>query len=68
MKTMYFVTALCAASLFTGNAYGVKQIEVLKRDGHQNEIPLLDNRFRIDSKIDEITLLFLENQVHLLLF
>ncbi len=58
MKTMYFVTALCAASLFTGNAYGVKQVEVLKRDGHQNEIPLLDNRFRIDSKIDEITLLF----------
>ncbi|MBH0020384.1 TIGR03503 family protein [Pseudoalteromonas sp. SWXJ133] len=58
MKTMYFVTALCAASLFTSNAYGVKQVEVLKRDGHQNEIPLLDNRFRIDSDIDEITLLF----------
>ncbi|CAM3034598.1 TIGR03503 family protein [Pseudoalteromonas distincta] len=58
MKTVYFVTALCAASLFTGNAYGVKQVEVLKRDGHQNEIPLLDNRFRIDSDIDEITLLF----------
>ncbi|MFL3652003.1 MAG: TIGR03503 family protein [Pseudoalteromonas sp.] len=58
MKTMYFVSALCAASLFAGSAYGVKQVEVLKRDGHQNEIPLLENRFRIDSKIEEITLLF----------
>jgi uncharacterized protein (TIGR03503 family) len=58
MKTMYFVTALCAATFFTSNAYSVKQVEVLKRDGQQNEIPLLDNRFRIDSQIDEITLIF----------
>ena len=58
MKTMYFVTALCTASFFTSHAYGVKQVEVLKRDGQQNEIPLLENRFRIDSQVDEITLLF----------
>lgn len=58
MKTMYFVSALCAATLFSTNANAVKQVEMLKRDGHQNEIPLLDNRFRIDSQLDEITLLF----------
>ena len=58
MKTFYLVTALVSASFFATSAYGVKQVEVLKRDGRQNEIPLLDNRFRIDSHIDEITLLF----------
>lgn len=34
------------------------KITLLKRDGQHNEIPLLENRFRIDHKIDEITLLF----------
>ncbi|MGO2563003.1 MAG: TIGR03503 family protein, partial [Pseudoalteromonas nigrifaciens] len=58
MKTFYLVTALVSASFFATSAYGVKQVEVLKRDGRQNEIPLLDNRFRIDSKVAEITLLF----------
>ena len=58
MRIMYFVTVLCALSLLSGNAYSAEQVEVLKRDGLQNEIPLLDNRFRIDSQIDEITLLF----------
>ena len=58
MKTIYFVTVLCVASIFTSSAYGVKQVELLKRDGKQNEIPLLDNRFRIDAELDEITLLF----------
>ncbi|MBB1387592.1 TIGR03503 family protein [Pseudoalteromonas sp. SG45-5] len=57
MKTIYFVTVLCVASIFTSSAYGVKQVELLKRDGKQNEIPLLDNRFRIDSNLDKITLL-----------
>ncbi|ESP92936.1 MULTISPECIES: TIGR03503 family protein [Pseudoalteromonas] len=33
-------------------------ITVLKRDGVSNEIPLLDNRFRIDHNVDKITLLF----------
>ncbi|WP_372763300.1 TIGR03503 family protein [Pseudoalteromonas sp.] len=58
MKTMYFVTALLFVSVFSGSAFAVKQVEELKRDGKQNEIPLLDNRFRIDHNIDEITLLF----------
>ncbi|KAA1164315.1 TIGR03503 family protein [Pseudoalteromonas fuliginea] len=58
MKTMCFVTVLIAVSCFTNNAYSAKQVEVLKRDGQQNEIPLLENRFRIDSQVDEITLLF----------
>ena len=58
MKTMYFITVLCATSLFSASAFAVKQVELLKRDGEQNEIPLLDNRFRIDSQLDEITLLF----------
>ncbi|CAM3587743.1 MULTISPECIES: TIGR03503 family protein [Pseudoalteromonas] len=34
------------------------QITMLQRDGKVNEIPLLDNRFRIDYNIEEITLLF----------
>ncbi|RRS08623.1 TIGR03503 family protein [Pseudoalteromonas sp. J010] len=34
------------------------QITMLQRDGKANEIPLLDNRFRIDHNIEEITLLF----------
>lgn len=34
------------------------QITMLERDGEVNEIPLLDNRFRIDHNVEEITLLF----------
>lgn len=34
------------------------KITLLKRDSGQNEIPLLNNRFRIDYKVNEITLLF----------
>ncbi|WP_417709661.1 TIGR03503 family protein [Pseudoalteromonas umbrosa] len=33
-------------------------ITILERDGVSNEIPLLDNRFRIDHNVDKITLLF----------
>nr|WP_063381573.1 TIGR03503 family protein [Pseudoalteromonas luteoviolacea] len=33
-------------------------ITMLERDGVSNEIPLLDNRFRIDHNVDKITLLF----------
>lgn len=55
---MYFVAVLMVLSLFTSNAFAVKQVELLKRNGKENEIPLLDNRFRVDSQIKEITLLF----------
>jgi len=58
MKTMYFLTALCTACLFSNKALAVQQVEMLTRDGQQNEIPILDNRFRIDSNLDSITLLF----------
>lgn len=34
------------------------QITLLERDGKVNEIPLLDNRFRIDHNVKKITLLF----------
>nr|WP_246239938.1 TIGR03503 family protein [Pseudoalteromonas caenipelagi] len=33
-------------------------VTVLERDGVSNEVPLLDNRFRIDHKVDKISLLF----------
>ncbi len=33
-------------------------LKILQRNANQNEIKLLNNRFRIDHKIDEITLLF----------
>nr|WP_248290940.1 TIGR03503 family protein [Pseudoalteromonas arctica] len=42
----------------TSNATSEEKITLLQRVGQQNEIPLLENRFRIDYKIDEITLLF----------
>nr|WP_227008911.1 TIGR03503 family protein [Pseudoalteromonas prydzensis] len=42
----------------TSNATSEDKITLLQRDGQQNEIPLLENRFRIDYKVDEITLLF----------
>ena len=43
---------------FHPDAHSVKQVEELKGSGKQNEIPLLDNRFRVDDKIDEIKLIF----------
>nr|WP_232056526.1 TIGR03503 family protein [Pseudoalteromonas sp. A25] len=33
-------------------------VTVLERDGVSNEVPLLDNRFRIDHKVEKISLLF----------
>ncbi|WP_244390938.1 TIGR03503 family protein [Pseudoalteromonas sp. KAN5] len=42
----------------TSRATSEDKITLLQRDGQQNEIPLLENRFRIDYKVDEITLLF----------
>ena len=36
----------------------IPSITVLKNNRKINEIPLLDNRFRIDHKVEKITLLF----------
>lgn len=33
-------------------------LTMLKRDGVQNEVPLLNNRFRIDYQVDKVTMLF----------
>ncbi|PAJ74357.1 TIGR03503 family protein [Pseudoalteromonas sp. NBT06-2] len=35
-----------------------KALKVIQRDADENEVKLLNNRFRIDHKVDEITLLF----------
>ncbi|KAF7775130.1 hypothetical protein PCIT_a1244 [Pseudoalteromonas citrea] len=40
------------------SAVALPSITLLQRNGKINEIPLLDNRFRIDHKVDKITLLF----------
>ena len=54
MKTLLVVSLFLIAACFIPDAHSVKQVEELKGSGKQNEIPLLDNRFRIDDKIDEI--------------
>ena len=58
MKTLLVVSLLLIAVCFHPDARSVKQVEELKGSGKQNEIPLLDNRFRVDDKIDEIKLIF----------
>lgn len=58
MKAIFFVTAICLNCFLPNKVIAVQQVEMLKRDGEKNEIPLLNNRFRIDSNIDKITLLF----------
>ena len=58
MKTLLVVSLFLIAACFIPDAHSVKQVEELKGSGKQNEIPLLDNRFRIDDKIDEIKLIF----------
>ncbi|TMP77264.1 TIGR03503 family protein, partial [Pseudoalteromonas ruthenica] len=40
------------------SAVALPSITLLQRNGKINEIPLLDNRFGIDHKVDKITLLF----------
>ena len=45
-----------------GFATAQDKITPLARDGVKNEIPLLENRFRIDHKIDKVTLLFFRNR------
>jgi uncharacterized protein (TIGR03503 family) len=59
MKTTYLIVLLLCVSVFSNGTMGAApKIEMLKRQGHENEIPLLENRFRIDGQVDEITLIF----------
>ena len=58
MRSILLVACLVMLFLNTSYATSEDKITLLKRDGRQNEIPLLENRFRIDYKVDEITLLF----------
>jgi uncharacterized protein (TIGR03503 family) len=55
MKRLFLAVLLVSIGY---NAIALEPITLLKRDGKINEIPLLDNRFRIDHKVDKITLLF----------
>ncbi|WP_372822935.1 TIGR03503 family protein [Pseudoalteromonas shioyasakiensis] len=58
MKIYLLAMLVALLTPFTLTANSEDKITLLKRDGEQNEIPLLDNRFRIDYKVNEITLLF----------
>lgn len=50
--------ALSASSVAMDEDTKKYGLTMLKRDGVQNEVPLLNNRFRIDYKVDEVTMLF----------
>ncbi|MBB1418075.1 TIGR03503 family protein [Pseudoalteromonas sp. 1181_04] len=58
MRSIMLVVCLVMMLPNTSSATNEDKITLLQRDGRQNEIPLLENRFRIDYKVDEITLLF----------
>lgn len=58
MRSILLAVFLVMMLPSTSNATSEDKITLLQRDGQQNEIPLLENRFRIDYKVDEITLLF----------
>lgn len=50
-------------NLFVINLSHAQQpLTVLQRNAEQNELKILDNRFRIDYKVDEITLVFFRKQ------
>ncbi|WP_105167779.1 TIGR03503 family protein [Pseudoalteromonas sp. T1lg23B] len=55
MKRLWF--ALFMIMVTTG-VFATPQVTVLERDGVSNEVPLLDNRFRIDHEVEKISLLF----------
>jgi uncharacterized protein (TIGR03503 family) len=57
MKKLFLAGLLCTLPLM-GICAEQDKITPLERDGIQNEIPLLENRFRIDHKVEKITLLF----------
>lgn len=62
MKTLSLILCFLIACCISSGAYSAKQVQELKRAGQENEIPLLKNRFRIDDKIDEISLLFFREE------
>ena len=57
MRKQLLAGLVCLIPL-AGFANEQDKITPLERDGVQNEIPLLENRFRIDHKVDKVTLLF----------
>ena len=58
MKHYLFILLVVFIVPLTLSAQSDDKITLLKRDGQQNEVPLLNNRFRIDYKVEEINLLF----------
>ncbi|MFY8326361.1 TIGR03503 family protein [Pseudoalteromonas sp. ZZD1] len=58
MKILLLAIIMALTMPLALSANNDDKITLLKRDSGQNEIPLLDNRFRIDYKVNEITLLF----------
>ncbi len=57
MRKQLLAGLVCLLPLI-GFANEQELITRLERDGVKNEIPLLENRFRIDHKVDKVTLLF----------
>lgn len=49
---------ICLISPFVFAVEPEEALEVIQRDAGENEVKLFNNRFRIDHKVDEITLLF----------
>ena len=58
MRHFLFILLVVFFSPQEVSAQSDDKITLLKRDGKQNEVPLLNNRFRIDYKVEEINLLF----------
>ncbi|KTF14797.1 TIGR03503 family protein [Pseudoalteromonas sp. H105] len=58
MRHFLFILLVVFFSPQVLSAQSDDKITLLKRDGKQNEVPLLNNRFRIDYKVEEINLLF----------
>ncbi|GHF01792.1 TIGR03503 family protein [Thalassotalea profundi] len=53
-----FIFFICVQSNQVDAQDNITEIEYYKNDNVTNQIPLLDNRFRIDAQLDEVTLLF----------
>ncbi|WP_448568573.1 TIGR03503 family protein [Thalassotalea ganghwensis] len=61
LVSSFYVVALLLSAIVQSNANAQEvktEIEYYKNDDVTNQIPLLENRFRIDALLDEVTLLF----------
>lgn len=47
-----------STTVFAQETFDVAQVEYFQSDNATNQIPYFDNRFRIDSELEEITLIF----------